>query len=99
VSTSDSSSEEITRPGFYRAALWSVRLAYVCMAFWMADLVFIRSNAYLTLSWFVALAFALIGLALLRLAGARFTARRGSVYVSGETGRNFYRDVFWLPRR
>lgn len=80
-----------------------MRLSYVCAAFWILNMGIIRTRVDSMLPWSVGAVLGVISAVLLVLAGARFEYRggrfHGRLYLGGDAGRQFFRDVFWLPRR
>jgi hypothetical protein len=100
VSMSNPSPEEIRRTVAYRAALWCGRLTYVLGLAWLG-LLFLGhpSGRVIFLTWLVGAVSAVTMLVLLRRSDLRFVRRGTSWGLDGEIGRNFCRDMWWLPRR
>lgn len=98
VSIRDLGPEEIRRTVAYRAALWSSRLVYPCV--FIAPIAASQgSGTTFLVAWLVGGSLAVTSLVLLRRSGVRWVRRGAGWYLDREMARNFYRDLFWLPRR
>lgn len=104
VSMSDSGADEIRDTEAYRLAVWSARLGYLWGLIWIGMLWFGHLRwSVIFLTSLLLLPPSVFTTVLLRRAGVRFARRaswhRISWQMDREIGRQFYRDVFWLPRR
>jgi hypothetical protein len=84
VAVGDYRVEDVRRSRLYRAAIWLVRLMYVCALVFVAGIWVLRAPAVVTGAWLVGLVLAVVSLILLGRSGVRFV-RHGwwSWYLDG----------------
>jgi hypothetical protein len=90
--------------GAYRAAVWVARLSYVWALAWLVTAWVIRPpGRAVFLLWFTGVPFAVGVPVLVRRVGVPYFRRSGPFGllwgIDRETGRRFYRDVFWPSRQ
>jgi hypothetical protein len=87
---------EVRRTPAYRAAVWCMRVSYVCVPVGAVALFVHRFGSLYFPIWLAGVAMAACSLVLLRLAGVRFNSRG---IADPEIGGQFSRDLMWRPPR
>jgi len=100
MSMSDPGADEIRNTGAYRAAVWSVRLGYLCGLVWIGMVWsgYLRGSM-MFLTFLLLLPLWVSTNVFLRRAGVRYGRRGLSPQIARDVRRQFNRDVLWLPRR